>query len=78
MRITRTLLLTAAFAGFVSAECSSPGLTGDGRASRPSRWAFPITALRLTPPNFSAISLAVAPSCHIVFSRSMRSSVQDI
>ena len=41
---------------------SSPGLTGDGRASRPRRCALPITALRLTPPSSSAIWLAVAPS----------------
>ena len=39
---------------------------------------MPITALRLTPPSSSAIWLAVAPSCHIFFRRSMRSSVQDI
>jgi hypothetical protein len=39
---------------------------------------LPITALRETPPNSSAIWLAVAPSCHIFFRRSMRSSVQDM
>src|SRR5438045_2413519 len=57
---------------------SSPGLTGEGRCSSPRRCALPITALRLTPPSSSAIWLAVAPSCHIFFRRSMRSSVQDI
>src|SRR5437868_4946588 len=57
---------------------SSPGFTGDGRCSSPRRCALPITALRLTPPRSSAIWLAVAPSCHIFFSRSIRSSVQDI
>ena len=67
----------AAGAGFF-ASFSSPGLTGDGRCSRPRRWALPITALRLTPPSSSAIWLAVAPSCHIFFRRSMRSSVQDM
>ena len=60
------------------ASFSSPGFTGEGRCSRPRRWALPITALRLTPPSSSAIWLAVAPSCHIFFRRSMRSSVQDI
>src|SRR3954467_6622110 len=60
------------------ASFSSPDLTGEGRCSSPRRCALPITALRLTPPNSSAIWLAVAPSCHIVFRRSMRSSVQDI
>jgi hypothetical protein len=39
---------------------------------------LPITALRLTPPSSSAIWLAVDPSAHIFFSRSMRSSVQDM
>src|SRR5688572_19580462 len=63
-------------AGFLS--FSSPGLTGEGRASRPRRCALPMTALRLTPPSSSAIWLAVAPSAHIFFSRSIRSSVQDI
>ena len=63
-------------AGFLS--FSSPGFTGEGRASRPRRCALPITALRLTPPSSSAIWLAVAPSDHIFFKRSMRSSVQDI
>ena len=57
---------------------SSPALTGDGRASRPRRCALPITALRLTPPSSSAIWLAVAPSDHIFFSRSIRSSVHDM
>src|SRR5437868_2512499 len=57
---------------------SSPGLTGDGRDSRPRRWALPITALRLTPPSSSAIWLAVEPSVHIVLRRSIRSSVQLI
>ena len=57
---------------------SSPGLTGEGRASRPRRCALPMTALRLTPPSSSAIWLAVAPSAHIAFRRSIRSSVQDM
>ena len=57
---------------------SSPALTGDGRDSRPSRCALPITALRLTPPNSSAIWLAVAPFVHIALRRSIRSSVQLI
>src|SRR3990170_7958145 len=57
---------------------SSPGLTGEGRDSRPRRCALPITALRLTPPNSSAIWLAVEPPVHIVFRRSIRSSVQDM
>src|SRR5581483_3076096 len=57
---------------------SSPGFTGEGRCSRPRRCALPITALRLTPPSSSAIWLAVAPSAHIFFRRSMRSSVHDI
>ena len=52
------------------------GATGDGRDSSPSRCAFPMTALRLTPPNSSAIWLAVEPLAHIFFSRSIRSSVQ--
>ncbi|QNP44542.1 hypothetical protein H9L15_00175 [Sphingomonas daechungensis] len=67
-------------AAAAGARCSfsSPGLTGDGRASRPRRWALPMTALRLTPPSSSAIWLAVAPCVHIAFRRSIRSSVQDI
>src|SRR4029079_502274 len=64
-------------AGFF-ASFSSPGFTGEGRCSRPRRWALPITALRLPPPSSSAIWLAVAPSCHIFFRRSIRSSVQDM
>src|SRR5690242_571238 len=67
---------TAGAAFFTS--FSSPGFTGDGRCSRPRRWALPITALRLTPPSSSAIWLAVAPLAHMFFRRSMRSSVQDI
>jgi hypothetical protein len=39
---------------------------------------LPITALRETPPSSSAIWLAVMPLLHSSFSRSMRSSVQDI
>jgi hypothetical protein len=62
----------AAGAGF------SFALTGEGRAFSPSRWALPITALRLTPPNSSAIWLAVAPLAHILASVSIRSSVQLI
>src|SRR5690242_16845532 len=67
----------AAGAAFLE-SFSSPGFTGEGRCSRPRRWALPITALRLTPPSSSAIWLAVAPLAHMFFRRSMRSSVQDI
>src|SRR3954451_12723532 len=71
-------LVAAGAAAAFFASFSSPGFTGEGRCSRPSRCALPITALRLTPPSSSAIWLAVAPSRHIFFRRSMRSSVQDI
>jgi ABC-2 type transport system permease protein len=54
----------------------SLALTGDGRDLRPRRCALPITALRETPPRSSAIWLAVRPFSHIVFRRSIRSSVQ--
>jgi hypothetical protein len=53
-------------------------LTGEGRAWSPSRWALPITALRLTPLSSSAIWLAVMPLLHSSFRRSIRSSVHDI
>ena len=76
----------AAFAGAAAAGAaaftgaffsfSSPARTGEGRDSRPRRCALPITALRLTPPNSSAIWLAVDPSAHIALRRSIRSSVQ--
>ena len=81
----------AIFALFVAAEVfvfagagaaffsfSSPGLTGDGRASSPRRCALPITALRLTPPSSSAIWLAVDPPSHIFVRVAIRSSVQLI
>ena len=68
--------LGAAAAAGAFFSFSSPRLTGEGRESRPRRCALPITALRLTPPRSSAIWLAVEPSAHIVFSRSIRSSVQ--
>src|SRR5690242_9880815 len=71
-------LALGAGAAFTFFSFSSPGLTGEGRDSRPRRCALPITALRLTPPSSSAIWLAVAPSDHIFFRRSIRSSVQDI
>src|SRR3546814_13670433 len=67
---------TAAGAG---ASAVSFALTGDGRDCRPSRCAFPITALRLTPsPSESAIWLAVIPCPQSAFRLSIRSSVQDI
>ena len=65
----------AAAAGRAAA---SAAFTGEGRACRPRRCAFPITALRLTPPSSSAIWLAVMPRSHICLRWSMRSSVQDI
>src|SRR4029453_17866645 len=65
-------------AGLAFFSFSSPAFTGEGRDSRPRRCALPITALRLTPPNSSAIWLAVEPWVHIVLRRSMRSSVQLI
>ena len=67
-----------AVAGLAATDLSSPALTGDGRDSRPRRWALPITALRLTPPSSAAISLAVAPEVQRAFNTSIRSSVQDI
>jgi hypothetical protein len=68
----------AVAAGASSAACGSFGFTGEGRDCRPSRWALPITALRDTAPNSSAIWLAVMPRLHISFKRSILSSVQDI
>ncbi len=73
--------LGAAFAGaFFAAVAAffffSAAFTGEGRDFRPSRCAFPITALRLTPPSSSAIWLAVDPPSHIFWSVPMRSSVQ--
>jgi ABC-2 type transport system permease protein len=70
--------LSTGFAfGFGAAFASlSLDFTGDGRDFKPRRCALPITALRLTPPRSSAIWLAVRPFSHIVFSRSIRSSVQ--
>ena len=56
---------------------ASLGFSGDGRDARPSRWAFPITALReRLSPISSAIWLAERPSSHRVLSIAMRSSVQ--
>jgi len=52
--------------------------TGEGRDLSPRRCAFPITALRLTPPSSSAIWLAVDPPSHSFFSIAIRSSVQLI
>jgi hypothetical protein len=51
--------------------------TGEGRLSRPSRCALPITALRVTPsPSISAIWVAVMPPSQPCLSFAMRSSVQ--
>jgi hypothetical protein len=68
----------AAARGAPRAGCGSFGFTGDGRDWRPRRWALPITALRDTAPNSSAIWLAVMPRVHISCKRSILSSVQDI
>ena len=65
-------------ADFAGAFFLSLDFTGDGLDFRPSRCALPITALRLTPPRFSAIWLAVEPFSHISFSVAVRSSVQLI
>jgi hypothetical protein len=71
-------------AGFGAADVDflaallSPAFTGEGRDLRPRRCALPITALRLTPPNSSAIWLAVEPLSHIFFNVAIRSSVQLI
>ena len=62
----------AAF-GFVSAL-----VVEVARLDRPKRCTFPMTALRVTPPNSLAIWLADCPSPHIFLSNSTRSSVQDI
>ena len=48
------------------------------RPARPRRCTLPITALRVTSPSARAIWLALSPSVHICFRRSIRSSVQDM
>ena len=53
-------------------------LMGDGRDERPRRWAFPITAFRVTSPRCSAIWLALKPSSQSRFSLSTRASVHSI
>ncbi len=45
------------------------------RPGRPSRCTLPMTALRVTPPRRPAISLALCPTAHRLFSVSQRSSV---
>jgi ABC-2 type transport system permease protein len=71
---------SAAFTGFFAAAflSGSFAFTGDGRDFRPNRCALPITAFRDTPPNSSAIWLAVKPLSHKVLSWSIRSSVHAI
>src|SRR5690606_7081803 len=55
------------------AEVAPPALARPGRLRR---WTLPITALRLTPPSWAAIWLALSPSDQSFFSLSTRSSVQ--
>ena len=67
--------LTCAFALSLAAGLAVVEVT---RLDRPKRCTLPITALRVTPPNSLAITLADWPSPHIFFRTSTRSSVQDI
>ena len=67
--------LTCAFAFSLAAGLAVVEVT---RLDRPKRCTLPITALRVTPPNSLAITLADWPSPHIFFRTSTRSSVQDI
>jgi len=54
------------------------GAAGFLPRDRPSRLILPMTALRLTPPSYAAIWLALSPSLQSFLSNSTRSSVQDM
>jgi len=59
-------------------ENRGPVAAGLARPERLNRCTLPITALRLTPPSWVAIWLALSPSLHSFFNNSTRSSVHDI
>ena len=74
----RTGRLDALLAGPAAGAFFARGWAAEARP-RPdsfSRCTLPITALRLTPPSWVAIWLALNPSAHSFLSSSTRSSVQ--